>query len=821
VKRTRSTTHRRPFCLAAFGLVFIVASTANLAVAQLQVTPARVELDGPDSRWTLLVDSFKSDDILDGTKFVLDVTRDAVFASENPEIATVNTEGVVRGVNDGATNIRVTVDGQSKIVSVTVRNSKAARTFHFENDVIPIFSRFGCNASGCHGKAEGQNGFKLSIFGFAPDDDHAALVQEGRGRRTVPTIPEKSLLLLKASGGMPHGGGVRIRRNSGEYRVLHGWISAGTPMGESNAAKVVGLSLFPELRHMRMESTQQLQVIAEYSDGRRADVTHHAKFQTNNELIAKVDEYGRVRSNEIPGESAVMASYMGAVAVFRSVIPQTANAKIAFPERPVLNFIDPLVDERLKSLNIHPSELCTDADFLRRSYLDIIGTLPTRAESRAFLDSKDVGKRAKLVDQLVKRPEYADYWALKWSDLLRVDRLKLGHKPAYSYYRWIHSSFKKNQPFDQFAKQVVAANGMISRNPAANLYKVVPKPGDVASTISQVFLGVRIECAQCHHHPFDRWSQEDYAGMKAYFTQVKFKTIGGDQMLMANDTAETKHPRSGAVVEAHALLQPAPEATPEGDRRVLFGQWMTSPDNQWFARNFVNRMWAHFLGRGIVEPVDDVRQTNPPTNPALLDALAKSFVESKFDVRALIKTITASRTYQLSVTPVQMNQVDEQNYSRALLKKIDAEVRFDMICQVTGIPEKFKGMPQGYRAIQLWDSQVKHYFLKLFGRPVRASACECERTTEPSVSQVLHMLNSPGIQSKLSDDGGQIVKLEASIKDNEKLATELILLIYNRYPSNDELQGISSFLEKTDNRRRAAEDVVWSLMNTIEFAFNH
>lgn len=809
--------------LSIFAFALLLNSIAQVAFAELQVTPDRVELTGPDARWTLLVDSVDpagSESAQPGRSFIRDVTREAVFVSADPEIATVTSEGIVRGVNDGTTTISITVGAESQQVSVTVSNSETPRLFHFENDIIPIFSRFGCNTSGCHGKAEGQNGFKLSIFGFAPNDDHAALVREGRGRRTQATLPDQSLLLLKASGGMPHGGGVRIRRNSGEYRVLRDWIAAGTPLGQPDAAKVVGLGLFPTARHMRMDSMQQLQVVAIYSDGQKVDVTHHAKFQSNNESIAKVDEFGRVTSNDVPGEGAVMASYMGAVGVFRALIPQAASTT-EFPQLPVLNFIDTLVDARLKSLNIHPSEMCSDADFLRRSYLDIIGTLPTPAEARAFLDSPAADKRTMLVNELLKRPEYADYWALKWADLLRVDRLKLGHKQAYSYYHWIHSSFKKNEPFGQFAKQIVAANGLVSRNPATNLFKVVAQPGNVASTISQVFMGVRIECAQCHHHPFDRWSQEDYVGMEAFFTQVNFKTIQSDQMLIANRNIVVKHPRSGLVVEAHALLQPSPETTPAGDRRELFGDWLTAADNPWFARNIANRMWAHFAGRGLIEPVDDVRLTNPPTNPELLDALAKSFVESNYDLHALIRTITASRTYQLSVTPNAMNQVDEQNYSRALLKTIDAEVRFDMICQVTGVPERFDGMPAGYRAIQLWDSQVKHYFLKLFGRPVRSSACECERATEPTVSQVLHMLNSPGIQAKLSDDGGQIAKLAATITDNEKLTTELFLLVYNRYPSNDELQGVRSFLAKSDDRRQAAEDVAWSLMNTIEFAFNH
>lgn len=802
------------FILGA-SLVLLVPS--NVLKAELRPVPARLTLTGPGARATILVDDSMSDK--SGTTNISDVTRDVEFRSANPEIATVSSEGIVRAINDGATSITITLGSQSATVPISVRNSKVARKFHFENDIIPIFSRFGCNTSGCHGKAEGQNGFKLSIFGFAPDDDHAALVQEGRGRRTIATLPEKSLLLLKASGGMPHGGGVRIRRNSGEYRVLRNWIADGTPFGEPDAAKIVGLRLYPEVRKMDMNALQQLQVIARYSDGHEVDVTHHAKFQSNNEAIAKVDEFGRVRSNELPGEAAIMASYMGAVGVFRSVIPQLAT-DIPFPQRPVLNFVDRLVDDRLKTLNIHASEMCSDSDFLRRAYLDIIGTLPTPQAAEQFLDDKAADKRGQLVNRLLKQPEYADYWALKWSDLLRVDRLKLGHKQAYSYYRWIHDNFKRNRPFDEFAREVVSADGLISRNPAANLFKVVTKPGDIASTVSQVFLGIRIECAQCHHHPFDRWSQNDYAGMQAYFSQIAFKTIRDDQMLMTSKTSTTKHPRSGKVVEAHALLQPSPETTPAGDRRILFGAWMTADDNRWFAKNIANRLWAHFAGRGLVEPVDDVRATNPPTNPELLDALAASFIKSNYDIHELIRTITASRTYQLSVTPNAMNQMDEQNYSRALLKKIDAEVRFDMICQVTGVPEKFDGMPAGYRAIQLWDSQVNHYFLKLFGRPVRASACECERTTEPSVSQVLHMLNSPAIQSKLSDVAGHIAKL-ATIQDNEELTRQLFLSIYSRRPQPAELQTVRTFLAQAKDRRKATEDIAWSLMNTIEFAFNH
>ena len=787
---------------------------------EIEAASKSIQLFGPGTRWSILVSAKRADGL------EADLTREATFkvaASESEPVISVSPNGVVRSLRDGQGQVDVQVAGRTLKVAVTVSGSQVARKLHFENDITPIFTRFGCNTSGCHGKAEGQNGFKLSVFGFDPEGDRISLTQEGRGRRTVLAAPEQSLLLLKASGGMPHGGGIRIRRNSGEYRVLRDWIAAGGPKGPEDAPKVVSLKVVPEERRMAMAAGQQIQAIAVLSDGRQVDVTHHAKFQSNNEGLATVNEFGFVTTGETPGDAAIMASYMGAVGVFRAVIPQP-DSGTAFPQRPQFNFIDGLVDARLKQLNIHPSGLCTDADFLRRAHLDIVGTLPTVEESRVFLKDGSDGskdKRARLVDSLLKRPEYADYQALKWADLLRVDRLALGHKSAYSYYRWIHESFEQNRPMDEFTRGVIAASGRLSKNPAGNLYKVVKKPGDVAAALSQVFLGVRIECAQCHHHPFDRWAQSDYYGMQAFFTQVSFKTAGKDQLLLATKKTATKHPRSGEFVQAHALLQNSPEETPEGDRRALFADWLTRTDNQWFARNIANRTWAHFTGRGLVEPVDDVRLTNPPTNPELLDALAEHFVESGFDLHELIRVITASRTYQLSTEPNEFNLRDEQNYSRGLLKRLDAEVRFDMICQVTGIPEKFDGVPAGPRAIQLWDSQVKHYFLTLFGRPVRASACECERVDSASVSQVLHVLNSPQIHAKLEDDGGTLAKLAKSEPDPEKIAEELYLLTYSRLPTAKERSTIVAYLQKSPNRRKAVEDVVWSLINTVEFLFNH
>lgn len=695
------------------------------------------------------------------------------------------------------------------------------RRFNFENDIVPILSKFGCNSSGCHGKAEGQNGFKLSVFGFDPVADYAALTQEGRGRRVVPTVAERSLLLAKASGRVPHGGGVRIVRGSDEYRTLNEWVAAGLPFGSPDDPRVVSIEVAPRELEMKCGERQPLRVMASFSDGRRLDVTRHAHFQSNNEGLATVDETGVVTIGNVPGDVAVMASYLGEVDVFRALIPRLERIE-NYPAFPEANFIDGLVYAKLRKLNELPSPPASDSDFLRRAFLDVIGTLPTASETREFLRDVSPDRRSRLVERLLARPEFADFWALKWSDVLRVDRQVLGHKQAYAYYRWIRDSLAANVPYDRFCREIVAAEGPIAETPAASFYKVVSKPGDMGGTLSQVFLGVRIDCAQCHHHPFDRWSQTDYFGMQAFFTQVSFKAAAGDEMLVAGNSAPTTHPRTGEPVYAHALAAELPRAEPAGDRRKLLADWMTAPENPWFARNLVNRTWAHFLGRGLIEPIDDVRLTNPPTNPELLDALARDFVASRFDFKQLIRTITASRVYQASASPNATSERDDQNYARALLRPVEAEVLLDAVCQTTGVPEKFQGMPAGCRAIQLWDSQTPHYFLKLFGRPTRTTACECERTKDPSVAQVLHILNSTELHAKLSHAGGRIAKLTASVSDEDLLTEELYLTFYSRFPTADERHTTVAYLTfHRANRQQAAEDIAWSMLNTTEFVFNH
>ncbi|HEY7309892.1 MAG TPA: DUF1549 domain-containing protein [Gemmataceae bacterium] len=801
--------------LAACLLVLSPALTATADVVEVTADPAAIRLHGPTGRYSLLITGKTSEGRL------VDRTHAARFRSLDPRIARVTTDGVVHAVADGATTIEVQAEGRTLKVPVAVEGSTTPRRFNFENDIEPILSRFSCNSSGCHGKAEGQNGFKLSVFGFDPLADYAALTKESRGRRVFPAAPEQSLLLRKMTGQTAHGGGVRVAAGSADYETVRAWIAAGMTLGSADDPAVRSIRVEPGERILDPRGRQQLRVVARYTDDREVDVTAHAKFQSNNEGLASVQPNGLVRAGEAPGEAAVMASFMNAVDAFRLVVPRAERIE-QYPETPENNFIDRLVFRKLRKLNIVPSELADDATYLRRVYLDVIGTLPTPDEARRFLADKRPDRRARLVEELLHRPEFADFWALQWADLLRVDRAALGPKRAYAYYKWIHDSIAADKPFDEFARAFVTAEGPLRDVAPANFYKVVNKPGQAASTLAQVFLGIRIACAECHHHPFDRWSQDDYYGMTAFFSGVAFKKAGSEEALAAAGMAQARNPRTGVDIRAHPLGETMPVKIEPGDRRSELAEWITSPRNPWFARNLANRVWAHFLGRGLVEPVDDVRATNPPSNPELLDALAEHVVKNKYDLQALIRVIAASRVYQLSSEPNATNERDEQNYSRARFKRIGAEVLLDMVSQTTGVPERFSGAPAGTRAIQLWDSKVRHYFLKVFGRPERISACECERNHEPSVAQVLHLLNAPEIHAKLSHEGGYVAKLVKRQPADGPLVEELYLTFFSRVPQEKERQVALAYLrEHKDNRRAAVEDLAWSMVNSLEFIFNH
>ncbi len=829
--------------LFAAGLACIAAAAADdrevpaRAIARLRVDPARVELVGADATQLLLVTGLGDGGV------ELDFGRDATFRSSDSAVAQVNAEGVVSAAGDGTTEVIVAAGGREASVEVGVRGQTAPRQFHFENQIVPILSKLGCNAGGCHGKAEGQNGFKLSVFGFDPRADFDAIVKEGRGRRVAPAAPRHSLILRKSLGQMPHGGGKRIDEQSREHRTLLDWISAGMPFGAEDEPTLERIEVVPAERVLGLKSAQQLQVTAFLSDGSRRDVTAMANYSSNLPPVASANERGLIESQDVAGEAGVMVSYLGKVAVSRVVVPQKLVAPFVRP--PERNLVDPLVWNKLERLGIQPSEPCDDATFLRRVYLDVIGTLPTPAEARAFLADSHDDKRARLVDQLLERPEFVDFWALKWADILRVDRQQLKARGAVTFYEWLRSSIRQNKPYDRFVREILTAQGPSDRVGPANLYRIVQTPEQLASTTSQVFLGIRIECAQCHHHPFDKWAQDDFYGMVGFFNRVQRRADGDGIDVSVGPRAEVKNPRTGKVVPPHPLesgvgsqesgvrkssnsasLTPAPRLLtpdPDSDPRVALADWLTSPDNRWFSRAIANRLWAHFFGRGLVEPIDDMRDTSPASNEPLLAALSRFTVQQEFDLKQLIRAIANSQVYQLSSAPNASNERDDQNFSRMAMKSVPAEVLLDAICQATARPEKFELLPDGTRAIQLWDNRVNHYFLQVFGRPLRATACECERMNEPSVAQVLHLMNSPEIQTKISHPRGRVQQLLRSAQTTTAIVDELYLATYSRLPRDHERDSAVGYLDAAaaGARTHAAEDLLWTLMNTTEFLFNH
>lgn len=693
----------------------------------------------------------------------------------------------------------------------------------FANDVAPILSRHGCNSSACHGKAEGQNGFRLSIFGSDPEADYASLTLESRGRRLFRPSPEVSLLLQKATGELPHEGGGRLDRGSPAWTTLRDWIAGGAPFADPGRPALVDLRLEPGRRTAAYGETVPLRAIARLADGSEHDVTPLAVFHANDAGLAEVSEEGVATIGRAPGLTAVLARYQGRVAVFQAVIPRPGEGGSApLPAPPVLNEIDRLVDDNLRQLRLPSSPLADDATFLRRVYLDLVGRLPRPEEARAFLAEAATGKRAALVDRLLEMPEYADYWALRWSDILRVDRERLGLKDAHAYYGWIRASLAANRPLDAFARDLLLAEGPLAEQPAGHFYRVAKQSGETAAAVSQVFLGVRIACAECHQHPWDRWTQQDYHGMRAFFEQVKPKPYGGSLALVVEGSPQVVHPRTRAPIHPHPLGTAMPDQSPEGDRRRVLADWLTAPENPWFARNLANRYWAHFLGRGLVEPVDDLRATNPPSHPELLDLLARHLVDHRYDAKALIRYITASRTYQLSSTPTEGNAGDTRNFARAPFKRLPAEVLLDAVCDVTGVPETFTGLPGPRRAVQLWDSQAPHYFLKLFGRPARITSCECERATGASIGQALHLMNSPALQDKLSHEAGRAARFAAAGAPDEAVVETLYLAAFSRPPTAEEQSEALQYLGgRSAQRRRAIEDLLWSLLNSQEFLFNH
>lgn len=705
----------------------------------------------------------------------------------------------------------------------------------FERDIQPILTRYGCNAGACHGKARGQNGFQLSLLAYDHDFDFNAIATEARGRRIFPANPGFSLILRKASGQVPHGGGKKLPEGSAEYRTLEKWIASGTPRTPADAPKLEKITVSPTQQLMKFNATQQLAVTAHYSDGTTRDVTNLAQFTSNESVYAAVDAGGLVKAGPIPGEAAIMARFSEKFAICAVMIPYSGltNEQL-YTKIPVANFVDGHVWAKLKQLNLTPSEVATDAQFHRRAYLDVIGRLPTPDETRAFLTDKDPKKREKLIDALLERPEYADFWANKWTDLLRPNPYHVGMKATYNLDQWLRKSFRENKPYDQFVREIIAANGSTWTNGAAVFYRNRREPDELTTMVSQLFLGVRLDCAKCHHHPFEVWGQDDFYSFAAFFGRIGRKGVGISAPISGGEEAihlgtgtgrrngsTVKHPVTGKEMTPTPLLGKPLDLAPEKDPRDVLADWVVAPENPYFAKVIANRVWADLMGRGIVDPVDDLRATNPPSNPALLDALAKDFRANKCDLKRLIRTICTSHAYQLSTAPNDRNASDLRNYSRHYRQRLRAEVLLDMVSDITGVPEKFEAMPLGSRAIEVWTARSQSVFLDSFGRPDPNQDPPCERTTDTTVVQALHLMNSPNLYRKVTADDGRCATLANSKKSVAEIVEELYMLAYCRYPTDTErANAVKRFDKKGATRRTAAEDLMWALINTPEFVFN-
>ena len=793
------------------GLTLAVAALLALRVGAaepIRVSPAAILLDNPEATQQVVVWTVKSDH-----------TRTADYRMLDPKIAVVDSTGLVRPVGEGKTTLVIGHDKEVMRLPVDVSGLKTPPPVDFRTQIIPLFSKNGCNMGGCHGKAEGKNGFKLSIFGFDPASDFASITKEARGRRILPGAPEQSLLLRKGSGQISHGGGRRLPADGLAYHRLRRWIAEGARF-ETDAPAIVGIEVEPRERILAPHETQQLRVTAIDARGNRSCVTMEAQFDSNAPSIARPDARGLIEASDIPGQAAILVRYLDQVTSCRIVLPQT---ELVFESPAAATYIDTHAWRNLQRLGIPAAERADDATFLRRVYLDTIGTLPTAAEARAFLADPSTDKRARVIDRLLDRPEYADYWTMLWSDLLRVDRDAITPAGAVAFTRWLKKEFADNRPYDAFVRTILTARGSISDPGPAALYKALQTPEEMSRSFSQLFLGVRIQCAQCHHHPSDRWGQEDYFALAGFFTSVQRKPLpGGGEAIFAKKGNDLPHPRTAKPIPAHALgAEPADFAT-HVDRRVVLADWLIAADNPFFARAAVNRLWSHYFGRGLVEPLDDMRATNPASNEPLLDDLAKRFRASKYDVKALTRTLLNSRLYQLAGRPAGSKILDEQNFSSVPPKAMPAEVLLDAISQATGVPEKFNGWPDGYRAIQLWDNRVPSYFFRIFGRPVRASVCECERSNEPSIAQALHLMNSEEIANKIHAPGGTARRLARSRMSAAEIVDELYLSTLTRFPTESERAAMRRvFAEAGDDRQGATEDALWALLNSRGFVYNH
>ncbi len=804
----------------------------------LRILPPRIVLDGPFASHGAILqrldDNGRSANQIDSSQVSWSVA--------DPHIAKW-TRGRLIPVANGPTRLIARFGNQTVSADIVVQGMEQNAAWSFRNHVQSVFAKAGCNSGPCHGALAGKGGFKLSLRGYDTDRDYWTVTRESRGRRVELLAPAHSLILTKPTGAVPHKGGVRFETDSQEYRIIAQWLQNGAPAPSDEDPRIERLEVYPNQSIHSVGESQQLVVLAHFSDGHVEDVTRWAKFKSTNAVVAAVDDQGNV-SIVGHGEAAISAWYLSKIVMARVVSPYPyAEIDPAEIARDGHNFIDRLVAEKLAALNLRPSPIADDATFIRRVYLDTIGVLPTAEQVRRFLADTRPDKRAALVDALLTRPEFVDYWTYRWSDVFLVNGQRLRPKAVESYYNWLRRQVAENRPWDQIARDVLTATGSSFENGATNFYALHSDPLEMAENASIAFLGLNINCARCHNHPLEKWTNDQYYGFANLFARVRAKGWGGD-------------PRNGdglltlIVLDQGDILQPGrrdpqPPAPLEGDvldiadkrdRRAALADWLTSPDNPYFARAVANRIWANFFGIGIVDPPDDMRESNPASNEALLDALAQYVIDHDFDLKALMRQILISATYQRSSTALAENQVERRYFSRYYPRRLHAEVLLDGISQVTGVPTQFSEVsfrdgsraktdwyPLGTRALQLKDSAVYAPFLTTFGRNERAIACECERSSEPSLVQVLHLSNGTTINEKLKSPHSIVAHWLKANTPSEKVVEELFLAALSRPPTPRETRALLPLLAEPDakDRRERLEDLVWSVLTSREFLFQH
>ncbi len=754
-----------------------------------------------------------------------DVTRQAKVTLADPSLAVLDGT-TLTPKKDGATSLRIEYRGLATEISVTVRDAEKPRPVSFQLDVMPVLTASGCNTGSCHGSARGQDGFHLSLFGYDPKGDHFRLTTEMAGRRINDAIPEESLLVTKALGAVPHTGGKLIKPGSASHKTLLEWIRNGAKYDEENIARPAGIEVRPQEIVMTGGDVRiPFSVRALYSDGTDRDVTPLSIFSTSNDNSVSITKNEGLAISKNRGESFLLARFHtfteGSQAI---VVP--ADSDYTRPQVPAANHIDKLVHEKLNKLRIIPSDLASDEDFLRRVFLDVVGLPPTIEERQKFLTDTRPDKRAALIDELIARKEFTEMWVMKWAELLRIRTFNNGpqqvsYKAALNYHQWLRERIAGNVPVNEIIRQILSARGGTFSAPATNYFQIEQDVMKLTENTAQVFMGTRIQCAQCHNHPFDRWTMDDYYGFVSFFAQVKRKPAEDPrERIVFDEGGETQHPVTKQNMKPKFLGGEEPDLK-NTSRREALAAWLASEENPWFARNVVNIVWAHFLGVGIVEPVDDMRVSNPPSNPELLDALAKKFVADKYDLRKLVRDICNSRTYQLTTRTNPSNVTDTRNFSHAMIRRVRAEVLLDCISRVTSTPNKFKGLPLGSRAVQIADGNTSNYFLTTFGRASRATVCSCEVKMEPNLSQALHLINGDTTQQRIRQ--GKIIEtMLAEKKEPKEIIRHLYLTTLSREPLDTETEKLLAAVPSDPKlRREALEDIFWALLNSKEFIFNH